>query len=59
MHPTDADLSPDERRREIAAIFAAGILRLNTSPGIAPEPTCSVAEDAATQRPDSAEKFLL
>ncbi len=33
MHTvTEADLSPAERLREIAAIFAAGILRLRTRP---------------------------
>lgn len=63
-----ADLSPDERRREtclpehrrrqVAAIFAAGILRPSTRPGIAPEPTSSDAEDASPQRPESAQKPL-
>ena len=43
MHTTDlpaeedAHLTPDERRREIAAILAAGILRLRTCPESAPE----------------------
>ncbi len=32
MHPTEADLSPDQRRREIAAVLAAGVLRLSTRP---------------------------
>ncbi len=32
MHQTEADLSPDERRREIATILAAGILRLSIRP---------------------------
>jgi len=58
MHPSDADLSPDERRREIAAILAAGILRLSTCPGIAPEPTSPGADDAPANSPDSAQKPL-
>ncbi len=58
MHPTEADLSPAERRWEIASIFAAGILRLHTRPEATPEPACSVAEDASAQRPNSAEKPL-
>ncbi len=32
MHTPDADLAPAERLREIAAILAAGILRLMTRP---------------------------
>jgi hypothetical protein len=28
MHQTNAELSPDERRREIASIFARGVLSL-------------------------------
>jgi len=58
MHPTDADLSPAERRREIAAILAAGVLRLTTRPEATPVSTTCDAGDASAQRPDSAEKPL-
>jgi hypothetical protein len=58
MHPTEANPSPDERRREIAAVLAAGILRLTTRPEAAPDSTSSDAEDASTQPPDSAQKPL-
>ncbi len=33
MHQTEAELSPDERRREIATILAAGIFRPAIGPG--------------------------
>jgi hypothetical protein len=36
MHTTDADLTPAERLREIAAILAAGILRQRTRPESSP-----------------------
>jgi hypothetical protein len=58
MHSTEADLSPAERRREIAAIFAVGILRLSTRPETTPEPAGSGAESAPANRPDSAQKSL-
>lgn len=58
MHQNEAEPSPDERRRGIAAVLAAGILRLHTRPEATPETACPVAEDASTQRPDSAQKPL-
>jgi len=35
MHTTDVPLSADERLREVAAILAAGLLRLRTRPQLA------------------------
>ena len=48
MHPTEADRSPAERRREVATVLAAGILRLSTRAEAAPEPTSSAAEDVSS-----------
>ena len=45
MHQTEAELSPDERRREIASILAAGVLRLKTRPGGVPDPTAPRRRD--------------
>jgi len=47
MHPTEADLSPSERRREIAAIFAGGILRLSARPETTPDPAFSGASSVS------------
>ena len=58
MHRTEADLSADERHREITAILAAGILRLSAHPGAAPEPTSCDAEDAPEHRLESTQKPL-
>jgi hypothetical protein len=68
MHPTDlsaeasakaeANLSPDERRREIATIFAAGILRLTTRPEAMPERADSAAQDGTEEVSDSGQKPL-
>jgi hypothetical protein len=41
MHTTDARLTPMERLREVAAILAAGILRLRAIPKPAPGAACS------------------
>lgn len=35
MHTTDVPLAPEERLREVAAILAAGLLRLRTRPQLA------------------------
>ena len=53
MHSTEAELSPDERRCEIAAILAAGILRLRTRPETMPELASSGAGNAPANRSDS------
>ena len=58
MHSTDADLSSHERRREIATILAAGILRLMTRPESAPEAALPGAETGSEESPDSAQKRL-
>ena len=58
MHSTDADLSPDERRREIAAVFAAGIMRLSTRPETMPEPASPGAGNGAEEPSDRAQKPL-
>lgn len=58
MHSTDADLTPAERRREIAAILAAGIVRLSTRPEATPDPASSGAENAPANRSYSIQKSL-
>jgi len=58
MRQTDADLSPDERRRQIAAILAAGILRLTTRPQAMPERADSAAQDGTEKVSDSGDKPL-
>jgi len=47
MHTTDVPLSPDERIHEIAAILAAGVLRLKTHPE-SPPPGQPVASGTRT-----------
>jgi len=58
MHQTDAELSPDERRREIAAILAAGILRLTTRPQAMPEHADSAPQNGSEKLSDSSQKGL-
>ena len=58
MHSTDAALSPDERRREIAATLAAGVLRLSTRRGATPEPASSGAANGTEEPSDPAQKPL-
>ena len=55
MHATtEADLSPAERLREIAAILAAGILRLHTRPESMPEPAPDGPGSSPEKSSDSA-----
>ena len=42
-----SELTPDGRRRELAAIFARGLLRLRDRAGLATEPTSSNPCEAA------------
>jgi len=66
MHKAEADLSPDpfdklragERRREIATILAAGILRLSTRLEATPEPASSGAGNGTEETSDPAQKPL-
>ena len=58
MRQTEVDLSPDERRREIAAIFAAGILRLSTRPQAMPKHANSAVQDGTEEVSDSAQEHL-
>ena len=58
MRATEAELTPDQRRRELAAILAAGILRLRTRPGSLPEPAMSGPDGAAKKSSDSGQKSL-
>ncbi len=51
MHPTEADLSPDQRRREIASILATGVLRLSARPEAAPALSISLARNSVTDSP--------
>jgi len=59
VHPTEADLSRDERRREIAAILAAGILRLTTRREVMPEHSDCTPQSGAENLPHSPRKPLL
>lgn len=52
----EADLTPDERRREIAAILAAGILRLRTRREAMPGLAACATESGPEKLPHSAEK---
>ncbi len=47
MLPADVDLGPDERRHEIAAVLAAGILRLLSRPESAPSAARAEVETAS------------
>ena len=51
---SDADLTPDERFREIAAILVAGILRLRARPESMPESAPGGAESDSKKLSDSA-----
>lgn len=55
MHTTEADLTPSERLREIAAILATGILRLGTCAKSSPESAISGQETASEKTQESAE----
>jgi len=46
------DLTPDQRRREIAAILAEGILRLRCVRQVAPESAESAYPDDASEPPE-------
>ncbi len=54
-HEAPAKLSPDERRREVAAILAKGILRLHPNCAV---PAESEASDAANHAPVGRQKDL-
>ena len=58
MYSTDDDLSPDQRRHEIAVILAAGILRLTTRPQAMPEQADSAAQNGTEKLSDSGRKPL-
>lgn len=50
--PEDPHLTPEARRREVAAIFARGVLRLrHLAPNDAPDPPQKPLELSATSRP--------
>jgi len=46
------DMTPEDRRREVAAVLAAGFLRLKCRPAQPPDPPDS-AKDAAMSPPDA------
>ena len=53
MHSLDdaTDMTPDQRRREVAAILARGILRLRATRQVAPESAESGSCDDAPEPP--------
>jgi len=57
-HKTDAALTPDERRHEVAAILAAGVLRLTSRLDLAPESADNSDADGPEKSSNSAEKAL-
>jgi len=57
-HKTDAALTPDERRREVAAVLAAGVLRLTSRPDALSESADNSDADGPEKSSDSAEKAL-
>lgn len=44
--PDDSRLTPEQRRREIAAILARGVLRSRSMLGVPPESTAPDSDDA-------------
>ena len=58
MHTTDVPLSADERLREVAAILAAGLLRLRTRPQLAATSDISGEHVPAQESAESAQKAL-
>ncbi len=42
-----SELTPDQRRRELAAIFAHGLRRLRDRAALAPEPTSAIPSEAS------------
>jgi hypothetical protein len=57
-HKTDAALTPDERRHEVATILAAGVLRLTSRLDLVAESADSADADGPGKSSDSAEKAL-
>jgi hypothetical protein len=55
LPPDDPQLTPDQRRREIAAILARGILRLHTAGPTASE---TAESDRSDDAPEPLEKGL-
>jgi hypothetical protein len=53
MHMTEADLTPQDRLRELAGIFASGILRLRTCRGTAASPPTDATEESSEIPPES------
>ena len=58
MHTTDVPLAPEERLREVAAILAAGLLRLRTRPQLAGPADMSGKPAAPRKRAESSQKAL-
>ncbi|MFW6106575.1 MAG: hypothetical protein ACOC8H_00270 [bacterium] len=63
IHPsakaqTDAALTPAERRHEVAAILAAGVLRLNSHPDALSDSAEKADTSGRGKSSDSAEKAL-
>jgi len=58
MHTTDVPLSPDERLREVAAILAAGLLRLRARPQLAAAADVSGGHVPPQEAAKSAQKAL-
>jgi len=58
MSTTDVPLSPDERFREVAAILAAGLLRLRTRPQLAATAEMPGPHAAPTESSESFQKAL-
>ncbi len=58
MHTTDVPLSADERLREVAAILAAGLLRLRTRPQLAATSDMPGEHVPPQESADSAQKAL-
>jgi hypothetical protein len=58
MHTTDVPLAPEERLREVAAILAAGLLRLRTRPQLAATSDISGGHVSPRESAESAQKAL-
>ena len=58
MHTTDVPLDPEERLRQVAAILAAGLLRLRTRPQLAATSDISGGHVPPQESAESAQKVL-
>lgn len=61
MRPIDdpTPLAPDQRREEVASIFAAGVLRLHMRAALSPEGSPQESPELTSQRHEVCDKTVL